>query len=214
MMHPFQINLLCFNEVEALDLAGPYEVFSTAARMARRMAEEKSQPYCDPRHPAQWRLSCVALGGAPIRARAGLTVMPTTSFEASAPADLLVVPGGVIDAPTRCPETLDWVRRQAAHASITASVCTGVFVLAAAAVLGPGQQVTTHWEDVGELRRLHPDLHVLEGPRWVDGGPIVSSAGISAGIDMSLHLVARLAGMALAERVARQMDYRWLKNPS
>jgi len=72
--------------------------------------------------------------------------------------------------------------------------------------------VTTHWEDVADLRRMFPALKVEEGPRWIDEGPIVTSAGISAGIDMSLHLVERLAGEDLARRTARQMDYDWRRS--
>jgi transcriptional regulator GlxA family with amidase domain len=96
----------------------------------------------------------------------------------------------------------------ASTASITASVCTGAFLLAQAGLLD-GQQATTHWEDVPELRRLFPSIKVVEGKRWVEVGSIVTSAGISAGIDMSLHLVARLAGDELAHKTARQMQYDW-----
>lgn len=73
--------------------------------------------------------------------------------------------------------------------------------------------MTTHWEDVDELRGQWPALQVLAGPRWVEDGRVFSSAGISAGIDLSLHLVSRLSSPELAERTARQMDYRWLSHP-
>ena len=119
-----------------------------------------------------------------------------------------MVPGGVVDGAMVCPFTLEWIARQSARARITASVCTGAFLLAASGVVREGE-VTTHWEDVADLRRQFPALTVREAVRWVDNGAVVSSAGISAGIDMSLHLVARLAGQELATRTARQMDYRW-----
>jgi len=107
-----------------------------------------------------------------------------------------------------------WVRKRAAKARRTASVCTGAFLLAASGVV-TDDAVTTHWEDIAELRERFPSLDVREGVRWVDNGRIVSSAGISAGIDMSLHLVERLAGLELAERTARQMDYEWNRsNPN
>ncbi|MFS2055522.1 HlyD family efflux transporter periplasmic adaptor subunit, partial [Variovorax sp. CT11-76] len=99
-----------------------------------------------------------------------------------------------------------------AGARLVASVCTGVFLLAASGVV-TDQAVTTHWEDLADLRERFPALEVREGVRWVDGGRILSSAGISAGIDVSLHLVERLAGRELAERTARQMDYAWTHNP-
>jgi len=91
---------------------------------------------------------------------------------------------------------------------VTASVCTGAFLLAQAGLL-EGKQATTHWEDLAGLRRLFPGVDVIEGRRWVDLGSIVTSAGISAGIDMSLHLVARLPGAEVARRTARQMQYDW-----
>jgi len=73
-------------------------------------------------------------------------------------------------------------------------------------------RVTTHWEDIADLRKDYPDLIVIESQRWVDEGKFVTSGGISAGIDMCLHLVARLSGLALAEKTARQMEYEWCKN--
>lgn len=118
------------------------------------------------------------------------------------------VPGGVVDGAMRCAETLRWVAQASERAQLTASVCTGAFVLAAGGVL-TGGPVTTHWGDQTDLARTFPSLDVKAGVRWVDQGRIVTSGGISAGIDMSLHLVARLAGEALALRTARQMDFQW-----
>jgi transcriptional regulator GlxA family with amidase domain len=106
---------------------------------------------------------------------------------------------------------IDWIAARARTAALTASVCTGAFLLARAGLLD-GRRVTTHWEDVGDLRRMFPALKVEEGPRWIDEGAIVTSAGISAGIDMSLHLVERRGGEALALRTARQMDYDWRRS--
>lgn len=91
-------------------------------------------------------------------------------------------------------------------------MCTGAFILAVAGVLAEGP-ATTHWEDIAELCARFPDLVVQENVRWVDRCALVTSAGISAGIDMSLHLVARLAGAALAQRTARQMDTPWNPKP-
>ena len=102
----------------------------------------------------------------------------------------------------------DWLRRAAPRARRTVAVCTGAFLLARAGLLD-GRRVTTHWEDLDDLRRLFPALVVESGEHWIDTGAIVTSAGISAGLDMSLHLVSRLASLELAERTARQMDYVW-----
>ena len=96
---------------------------------------------------------------------------------------------------------------------MTASVCTGAFLLAKAGLLH-GKTVTTHWDDLDDLHAQFPDLTVRGDTRWIDEGTIVTSAGISAGIDMSLHLVARLAGEELGVRTARQMDYAWHRAPA
>jgi len=105
-------------------------------------------------------------------------------------------------------EVIDWVRQVSERAQLTASICTGAFLLGAAGVLD-GRRATTHWEDVEDLRRAFPKVEVLADRRWVDEGDVVTSAGISAGIDMSLHLVRRLGSEELAVRTARQMDYAW-----
>lgn len=203
-----QIGILGFDEVEVLDLAGPYEVFTTAARMAARMAGTTSGD--ELQAAARWQVHCISRHGTPVRARAGLLIQASRSFAQCPRPDVLVVPGGMVDQAARCPATQAWVAEAARHARLTASVCTGVFILASAGVVRD-EPVTTHWEDLDDLRRQHPGLQVREGVRWVEHGTLLSSAGISAGIDMSLHLVARLAGQALAERTARQMDYRWLQ---
>ena len=193
---PLQVAILVFDEVEALDLGGPYEVFTTAVRMAQRL---------QPGAPAPFGVQCVARSLAPVRARAGLRVLPDADFASATAPDVLIVPGGVVDAAAACADTRAWVAQAASGAQITASVCTGAFILAAAGVLTEGP-ATTHWEDIADLRAQFPALEVQDNVRWVDRGALVTSAGISAGIDMSLHLVARLASSALAERTARQMD--------
>ncbi len=197
--HTRQVNILVFDEIEVLDLGGPYEVFTTATRMQQRQA---------PGSTPLFYVQCVARTMAPVRARAGLQLVPDTDF-ANAPApDVLIVPGGVVDSAAACPHTQAWVAHCSQTASITASVCTGAFILAAAGVLRSGR-ATTHWEDLADLRAQYPALDVQEHVRWVDQGALITSAGISAGIDMSLHLVSRLGGAALAERTARQMDTPW-----
>ena len=200
---PLNVAILVFDDVEALDLGGPYEVFTTATRMQQRL---------QPGAPAPFAVQCVARSPAPVRARAGLRVLPDANFASAERPDVLIVPGGVVDAAAACPETRAWVASAARGAQITASVCTGAFILAAAGVLADGP-ATTHWEDIADLRAQFPALDVQENVRWVDRGALVTSAGISAGIDMSLHLVTRLAGAALSERTARQMDTPWNPQP-
>lgn len=191
------VAILLFDEVEVLDFAGPYEVFTTASRMRLRAGGT-----------APFEVFTVARQAGPCRARAGLVALADHGFADTPEIDLLIVPGGVVDAELQQPETLDWLRRQAPRCRCVASVCTGAFLLAAAGLVG-SRPVTTHWEDIEALRRLQPGLEVREGLRWIDCGALVTSAGISAGIDMSLHLVERFAGRELALRTARQMDVDW-----
>lgn len=201
-----RVLILAFDGVETLDFAGPFEVFTTASRVSQRMRPGTAAPF-DVASVAH------AQRGQPVQARAGLQLLANHTLADSPAADVLIVPGGVVDAPMASPDTLRWMADQAARAKIVASVCTGAFLLAESGVVS-NDSVTTHWEDIAELRERFPSLDVREGVRWVDNGRIVSSAGISAGIDMSLHLVERLAGRELAERTARQMDYEWNRNPS
>jgi transcriptional regulator GlxA family with amidase domain len=201
MTRPLQVGILAYDEVEALDLAGPYEVFTTAARMQQRS---------HPEGPALFEVSCVARTREPVGARAGMRLLPTHDLAGAPPLDVLVVPGGVVDAVLTCQETLQWIAAVHTQTTITASVCTGAFILAASGVLTQGP-VTTHWEDEADLAQRFPALEVRSNVRWVDQGRIVTSGGISAGIDMSLHLVQRLAGEALAQRTAHQMAFAWTR---
>ena len=211
----WRVAILAFDGVEALDFAGPFEVFTTASRMYRRtLSPDTAAMTAD-----LFQVFSVGAIGAKgiVTARAGLRLLSDHGLDDAPQADVLIVPGGVVDQPMASPATLVWIAAQARSAQITASVCTGAFLLAASGVIGGGDKVTTHWEDIDDLRTafpaLNPPLDVTEGVRWVDNGKVVSSAGISAGIDMSLHLVERLAGRALAERTARQMDFGWTENP-
>ncbi len=200
--HPLTIGLLIFDDVELLDMAGPYEVFTTATRMHARE---------NPGAPPLFTVRTLACRPGPVRARAGLVLQPEGTLDVHPPLDCLIVPGGVVDAELGNTALLAWIAAQARTVPLMASVCTGALLLAEAGVLD-GREATTHWEDLDALRRLRPALHVVEGRRWVDAGPVVTSAGISAGIDMSLHLVERLHSRALALRTARQLDFDWTES--
>ncbi len=195
------IGIYVYPDVEVLDFAGPFEVFSTASRVARRGR---------PDAPAPFAVSLVAAQGGPVKARGGFTVLPDATLASHPPLDIVLVPGGVHEPELDRTELAEWLRRQAASARLVASVCTGAFLLARAGLLD-GLEVTTHWEDAADLRRAFPALRVREGARWIEHERIMTSAGISAGLDMSLRIVARLAGEDLAERTARQMEYDWRK---
>ncbi|HSI58281.1 MAG TPA: DJ-1/PfpI family protein [Ideonella sp.] len=193
------VGIFIFDRVEVLDFAGPYEVFTTASRVSARE---------HPAVPEPFRVVTVARSMAPVRARAGLSVLPDHALQAHPPLELLVVPGGVVADEVARPEVIAWIAACARSAQVTASVCTGAFLLAQAGLLD-GRRVTTHWEDIAELQASYPRLTVLAQQRWVDEGAVVTSAGISAGIDMSLHLVERLAGRELALQTARQLEFDW-----
>ena len=192
------VGIVLYDEVEVMDFAGPFEVFSTASRMS-----EGARPF---------EVSTVAREPR-VRARGGLVVMPTATLEERSSFDVLLIPGGVVDAELERSDVLDWIERASRTAEITASICTGAFFLTRLGLLD-GLRVTTHWEDADALEKAWPQLRVDRDARFIDNGRIVTSAGISAGIDMALHLVARLEGEALAIKTARQMDYAWRREGS
>jgi transcriptional regulator GlxA family with amidase domain len=144
-----------------------------------------------------------------VRARGGLRIQPEVEIGEYRELDILIVPGGIVTAELRREEVTDWIKEVSSRSKVTASVCTGAFLLAQAGLL-EGRRATTHWEDIDNLARMFPGVDVERGVRWVDTGEVVTSAGISAGIDMSLHLVARFWGRELAEQTARQMEFDWV----
>jgi transcriptional regulator GlxA family with amidase domain len=193
------IGIYIYNDVEVLDFAGPYEVFTTAARMKARL---------DPNAPRLFDVFLLAETDGMISARANFNVQPHYTIRAHPSVDVLLVPGGVHTREMEKQNVMDWLAQVSSTATLTASVCTGAFLLARAGILR-GQSCATHWEDVPDLRAMFPDLDVKEEIPWVDNGRIVTSAGISAGIEMALHLVTKLAGKELALKTARQMQYTW-----
>lgn len=197
------IGIYVYDQVEVLDFAGPYEVFTCASRVAARLQPAAMAPF---------RVLTIGASRAPLRARAGLAVHPEAACTDADPLDVLIVPGGVVDAELARPPLIAWIAAQARCCELVASVCTGALLLAEAGLLD-GQEATTHWEDQAELQAGWPRVQVRSGRRWIDNGRVVTSGGISAGIDMSLHLVARLASPALASATARQMEYDWQATP-
>ncbi len=191
------VGIYIYDNAEVLDFSGPFEVFSTASRL------------CNGDTP--FDVFLVSETGNMISARAGYTVLPCYGFHNHPEMDVLVVSGGVHTDEMKKNHVIDWISKQSRKAPLVASVCTGVFLLAKAGILNE-HKVTTHWEDVADLRKMFPKLTVVENIRWVDEGSIISSGGISAGIDMSLHLISKLHSNDLAEKTARQMDFAWTNN--
>jgi len=196
---PMQVLIWLFPGAEALDCVGPFEVFTTASRVAGRR---------EPAAAAPFEVSTVAAAAGPLRLRGGLVVQAEFMVADEPSVDVLIVPGGDVSAELGNRHNAAWISRQAQRAAVVASVCTGALLLARAGLLND-REATTHWEDIADMRRLFPAVRVVEGRRWIDTGSVVTSAGISAGIDMSLHLVGRLAGRELAQATARQMEYDW-----
>jgi len=192
------IGIYVYDQAEVLDFAGPFEVFTTASRVHGRQNLNVSL----------FEVFLIAEKREMISARANFKVQPHYTINDHPRLDVLIIPGGVHIHEMEKPVVIEWVQRTAGTSQITASVCTGAFLLAKAGLL-EGRPVTTHWEDIPDLRGMFPLLDIEEDVAWVDDGNIVTSAGISAGIDMALHLVTRLAGKELAVRTARQMQYTW-----
>lgn len=199
---PVTFGLLLFDEVEVLDACGPFEVFTVAGELART---GDGRPLL--------RVITIAGSAAPVVASGGLRIVPDHSIHDDPVFDVLVVPGGELAAIERVDEaTVRWLAARHESARVTLSVCTGAFLLAQAGVLD-GRPATTHWAAEEELASRWPAVRVAREPRWVDDGDVVTAAGISAGIDASLHVVRRMFGADLAERTARLMEYDWRDAP-
>jgi transcriptional regulator GlxA family with amidase domain len=191
------VGIFIFDEVEVLDFAGPYEVFTTASRVFRRI---------DASRPVPFKIFTIARNENSVRTRPGLIVQADYTISNHPAIDLLIVPGGIVTAEIATSTVPEWIASLSQRTKLIASVCTGAFLLAKAGLLD-GKSATTHWEDIADMQAMFPSVKVMEGSRWVDEGTVVTSAGISAGIDMSLYLVERFAGRELSLRTARQMDY-------
>lgn len=182
-----RVAILLYDGVELLDFAGPGEVFAAAGSQL-------------------FDVYTVAAADGPIVSQGFVTVEPQHTFDTAPPADVLVVPGGQTRGPINDERTVVWIRRSAERAEVTMSVCTGAFLLARAGLLDD-REITTHWLSLDRLAEMVPAATVRRERRFVDAGPMVTAAGVSAGIDASLHVVERLIGPHTAANVARYMEY-------
>jgi transcriptional regulator GlxA family with amidase domain len=199
-----KVGILVYEQVDLLDVGGPYEVFLTASRLAVRNGQEPPFEVVT----VAWSVDSVAAYG-------GLRLLPQATLEAASPFDVFIVPGTIsVDRVLGDGELLAALRPVVEASELVASVCTGAFVLGKLGQL-EGRPWTTHWEDVDELATRFPGSGTgAPWVRWVDAGSVVSSGGLSSGIAMSLHLVDRLAGRDLAVRTARQLEYEWDPEPA
>jgi transcriptional regulator GlxA family with amidase domain len=192
-----QVGIVIFDDVEVLDFCGPFEVFSAA-----RLNEEKRRE-----EPSPFEVLLVAERSGPISASGGLQVIPQHSFQTCPRLDILVVPGGWgTRRELKNPAMLDWLRLRAAEAETLASVCTGSMLLGFAGLLD-GRHATTHWKSLDWMRDSFPSVAVEYDQHVVEDGRVLTSAGISAGIDMALKVVVRYCGEAVARATAKHMEY-------
>jgi transcriptional regulator GlxA family with amidase domain len=186
------IGIVLFAGVEELDAVGPWEVL---AAWAKFWPDDG------------WRVVTLSADGAPVQAAKGLVLTPHHSFADAPPLAIVLHPGGQGTRPQlEDDEHLAWVRAQAASAELMTSVCTGSLVYAKAGLLA-GRPATTHWASLDLLAELDPSIEVRPEERYVDSGEVITSAGVSAGIDMALYLVVRLAGADRAREVKRYIQY-------
>jgi transcriptional regulator GlxA family with amidase domain len=199
------VGILIFDEVEILDFCGPFEVFSVAGRI-----KANSQPSLT-QAPA-FAVFTIAETAKIVKTVGNMLVQPHFTLQNHPPLDVLIVPGGWgTRQQVNNPVLIDWIAKVSGHTKLNTSVCTGSFLLAKAGLL-TGYKATTHWLSLDRFEQDFPDVEVQREVRWVEQDNVLSSAGISAGIDMSLHLVERLLGRELALSTAKQMEYYWNEN--
>ncbi|MFL0531844.1 DJ-1/PfpI family protein [Bacillus bombysepticus] len=192
MMNKWSVGIFLFNEVEVLDFAGPFEVFSVT-----EVNEEKT-----------FTVYTVSENGEMITARNGLKVQPDYSIENLPPVYILIIPGGLGARKYEIKNeiVIKWIRQQMKEVKLMTSVCTGALLLAKAGLL-EGLKATTHWASIEKFKNEFQNVEVIENVKFVDEGHIITSAGILAGINMAFHIVKNLLGMHVAEDTAKRMEY-------
>ena len=187
--------ILLFDDVEVLDFAGPFEVFSVTNEL---------------KNYSVLKVYTVAREKLPVKARNGLTVIPDYSISDSPRTDILIVPGGIgTRAVLDQPDVIAWIKESAIHSEKVLSVCTGALLLAKAGLLEE-LKATTHHKAFEILSEIAPNTEIIRNERFVDNGNLITSGGISAGIDMSLYVIGLLYGEDTAQKTAAYMEYRRL----
>lgn len=192
MENQLKVGIFIFNEVEVLDFAGPFEVFSLASKDNKKL----------------FQVTTLGETGEIISARNGLKVLPNVRFGDEVRYDILIIPGGygAEEIEIKKKTVIDWIRQQQTKVQILASVCTGALLLAEAGILDH-KKATTHHLDQDRLEKEYPLVQVKRDVKFVDEGSVITSGGISAGINMSFHLVKRLFGSEVAKATAKKMEY-------
>ena len=199
-MNRKRVGILVFPQVEVLDFCGPFEVFSVT-RLHESARRQESSPF---------EVLLVAETAEPVSATGGLRVVPDLTIDACPPLDVLVVPGGWgTRSELKNERLLAWIKARGVAVETLTSVCTGSMLLGQAGLLD-GRHATTHWRSLPWMRESFPIVTVEEKLHVVEDGHVLTSAGISAGIDMALRVVARYHGDEVARNTARHMEYRYV----
>lgn len=205
-MNQIHVGILLFDDVDALDFTGPYEVFnlttykdSDVNKLFMNKLEIQEKPF---------NVSTVSEDGSSIEVHNGLIVQPDYNFNNAPTFDVVVVPGGpyrAIKTVTKNQKIIDWIANQGKDKLIT-SVCTGALFLAEAGLLN-GKQATTNRAALDLLERNYTNVEVIRGVKYVDQGNVITSAGISAGINMALHVVGKLLNEEASIRTAHSIEF-------
>jgi transcriptional regulator GlxA family with amidase domain len=201
-MEKKRVGIVLFENIEVLDFCGPFEVFSVTRLNEERRRED----------PSPFEVLLVAEKKDTVVTTGGMKVIPDHTFKSCPKLDILVVPGGWgIRKELKNPAMLNWLHMRASKVETLTSVCTGSMLLGFAGLLD-GSHATTHWRSLDWMRESFPAVTVEYDKHVVEDGRILTSAGISAGIDMALKVVARYYGEAIARATARHMEYPYPDN--
>lgn len=208
MKQQWTVGILLFDHVDLTDITGPYEVFHNAGYTQRDLRKIFLGQDTSENHPFDIRT--VSQSGQQLKASNGLRLQPDYSFEQAPAFDIVVVPGaqlGVISRMLTQDEVIRWIARSSNQSKLTTSVCTGAFFLAQAELLN-GRRATTHWGALDLFEQQFPQIQVQRTEKFVDEGPIITSAGVTSGFNMALHVVERLLGGQMAQAVAKGIDFQ------
>ena len=186
-----RVGIFIFNNIQILDFTGPYDVFAFKSN--------------------DFELFTIGENMKPIETSYGLSVNPKYTFENCPQPDVLIIPGGGVRKEFEKENVIEWIARTAEKSQYVMSVCTGSFLIAKAGLL-QGKSATTYNSAISNLRSLFPDINVVSDQRYVDNGKVLTSAGISSGIDASFHLIAKMKGLGFAQEVALGLEYDWNPN--
>ena len=196
------VGIVLFDSIEVLDFCGPFEVFSSTRLNEYKRRDEKSP----------FDVLLIAENNDPVVTTGGMKVIPAFTFESCPKLDILVVPGGWgTRKEIKNAKMLEWLRTRASEVELLTSVCTGSMLLGFAGLLD-GHHATTHWRSLDWMRESFPSVSVEYDKHVVEDGTVFTSAGISAGIDMALKVVARYCGESIARATAKHMEYLYPDN--